>query len=291
MESEAQVESSPAPEAEVQAEEVMPESFNIFSDEPVQIADERPKEETSQKKSKQFLEKVRQDREARKQDIAFKQREAAIRAKEESLTSLMRSKNMLRDNPEEFLKSQGIDPMDYYRRWTEKMINDDGDVSIDTKVSDTQKELHALKLKMSQKEQAEKQAQMSAQQQQAYGTLIGEVESFAVSNEGYETIKGSCTARDIVNGMISHYRATGEELTIEEAFEKIESGLREREESFYKDPKIMEKLQRYNPEAMKITKSPGATLSSRFQQQPTRTDPEEMSYEEVREMFKGKLFT
>ena len=82
-----------------------------------------------------------------------------------------------------------------------------------------------------------------------------------------------------------------EEITIEEAFDKIETGLREREESFYKDPKIIEKLRRYNPEAMRTARGPQATLSARFKEQPTRTDPDDMSFEEIREHWKGKLFT
>ena len=91
--------------------------------------------------------------------------------------------------------------------------------------------------------------------------------------------------------MVTHYQQTGQEISIEEAFEKIETGLRERESSFYKDPKIIQKLQRYNPEAFKTARGPQATLSSRFQEQPTRTDPSDMSHDEIKDMFKGKLFT
>ena len=299
MEPEAQSESAPAEVAqethvqEVDQVEQVTESFNIFTEEsapssPPEGAEARGEEP---RKSKQFLEKVRQDKEARRQDIAIKQREAELRAKEESVHAMIQSQRLLKENPEEFLRSQGIDPVDYYHRWTEKMISPDGDVSIDTKVSDTKKELEALKRYMAQKNQAEQQAQASSQQQAAYGGLIGEVEHFASSNEGYETIKGTCTAKDIVNGMISHFKNTGEEITIEEAFDKIETGLREREESFYKDPKIIEKLRRYNPEAMRTARGPQATLSARFKEQPTRTDPDDMSFEEIREHWKGKLFT
>ena len=91
--------------------------------------------------------------------------------------------------------------------------------------------------------------------------------------------------------MVQHFKSTGEELTIEEAFEKIETGLRKREEDFYKDPKVIAKLQRYNPEAARTSRGPQATLSARFKEQPTRTDPTDMSYEEIRDHWKGKLFT
>ena len=290
-EAQASPEPAPAPESvsepQVSQEEV-PQNYNIFSDEPAQVADARPEEEAAPKKSKQFLEKIRNDKAARAQEIAFKQRAMQLEARERHVQGLANSREMLEKDPDQFLRSQGIDPMEYYRSWTERMIND-GNVSVESQVSNTQKELEALKNQMQQKEMQEQQQRAGAQQQAAYGQLIGEVEHFATSNEGYETIKGSCTARDIVNGMITHFKATGEELTIEEAFEKIESGLRSREESFYSDPKVVEKLRRYNPEAMRTARSPQATLSARYKEQPTRTDSEDLSLDEIRKKF--PLFT
>lgn len=279
--------SEPAIEPQVNQEEI-PQNFNIFSEEPAQIADARPEEEAAPKKSKQFLEKIRHDKNVRSQEIALKQRAMQIEAKERHVQALSNSRDMLEKDPDQFLRSQGIDPMEYYKNWTERMIND-GNVSVESQVSNTQKELEALKGQIQQKEMQERQQQAAGKQQAAYGQLIGEVENFATSSEGYETIKGSCTARDIVNGMITHFKATGEELTIEEAFEKIESGLRSREESFYKDPKIIEKLRTYNPEALRTARSPQATLSARFKEQPTRTDSDDLSLDEIRKRY--PLFT
>jgi hypothetical protein len=298
---ESTAESVPTPEpalespAEAQAvEPEMPESFNIFEEEPSQ-----PEPETHSandvvadqpRKSKQFLEKIKQDRELRNNEIQLKQREEALSLREQELKSLADAQKMLQDNPDEFLKSQGIDPMDYYRRWTERMISG-GEVSVETQMSDTQKELEALKQKMTQKEQADQNAKASAKQQAAYQQLIGNVEQFASSSDGYETIKGTCTAKDVVDGMITHFRKTGEEITVEEAFEKIEAGLREREEKYFSDPGVIEKLRKYNPEAFKNVKGPQATLSAKWKEQPTRKAPSEMTDDEIIEHWKGKLFT
>ena len=290
---EAQTESAPEAPAEPPPAEVTPESFNIFSEGPSpvqqvetgQVAEEKPK------KSKQFLENLKRDKELRQAAISLKQKQAQIAAKEEEVNALISAKENLRSNPEEFLRSQGIDPMQYYREWTERMINTDGQPSVESQLVSTQQEVDQLRNHIQTKEQKETEAAGNQQRMAAYNNLCSQVESYATSHDGYETIKESCTARDIVNGMVTHYKQTGEELTIEEAFEKIETGLREREESFYKDPKIVAKLQRYNPEAARTARGPQATLSAKWKEQPTRTDPEDMSYEEIRDHWKGKLFT
>lgn len=295
METEAQSapEATPETTVEVQQEvEQTPESFNIFSDEPSPALEENKAEPVDRpKKSKQFLENLKRDKQLRQQEIALKQRHQEIAQKEQELAMLAQSQKHLKENPDEFFKSQGIDPMEYYRTWTERLINTDGQPSLERQLENTKEQIEELRGKITSKEEQERQAAAQQRQITAYNKLCGEVESYASRNEGFEAIKETCTAKDIVNGMVQHYKTTGEELTIEEAFEKIESGLREREESFYKDPKIIEKLKRYNPEAIKTAKGPQATLSARFKEQPTRTDPDDMSYEEIRDYWKGKLFT
>ncbi len=306
METEAQ--SAPAPAAEptlgeisqqaseveqVQEAQQTPESFNIFSEEPSPAIAEgnRAEPDDRPKKSKQFLENLKRDKQLRQQEISLKQRHQEIAQKEQQLAQLQQSQQHLRDNPNEFFKSQGIDPMEYYRTWTERLVNTDGEPSLDNQLQKTKNELEELRGRINSKEEQEKQAKAAQVQTKAYSTLCNQVEQYASRSDGYETIKESCTAKDIVNGMVQHFKSTGEELTIEEAFEKIETGLRKREEDFYKDPKVIAKLQRYNPEASRTSRGPQATLSARFKEQPTRTDPTDMSYEEIRDHWKGKLFT
>ena len=304
METEAQ--SAPAAESTLgevsqQASEVeqvqealqTPESFNIFSEEPSPAIAEgnRAEPDDRPKKSKQFLENLKRDKQLRQQEISLKQRHQEIAQKEQQLAQLQQSQQHLKDNPNEFFKSQGIDPMEYYRTWTERLVNTDGEPSLDNQLQKTKNELEELRGRINSKEEQEKQAKAAQVQTKAYNTLCSQVEQYASRSDGYETIKESCTAKDIVNGMVQHFKSTGEELTIEEAFEKIETGLRKREEDFYKDPKVIAKLQRYNPEAARTSRGPQATLSARFKEQPTRTDPTDMSYEEIRDRWKGKLFT
>jgi len=296
MELEAQSESSPVEavqEINVEQPEQAPESYNIFSEEPGPVLPDNKASpvEDSPKKSKQFLENLKRDRQVRQQEIALKQRQQSLAQREQQVKSVIENNRSFKESPEEFMKSQGVDPMAFYKEWTERLLNTDGQPSVETQVEKQQRELAELKNKIQAREQNEVKAKQEQVQVQAFNNLCKDVEQYASSSDGYETIKDTCTAKDIVNGMVTHYRQTGEELTIEEAFEKIETGLRQREESFYKDPKILAKLQRYNPEASKTARGPQATLSARFKEQPTRTDPTDMSYEEIRDHWKGKLFT
>tara|TARA_R100000951_G_scaffold76179_2_gene64256 strand:- start:15517 stop:16428 length:912 start_codon:yes stop_codon:yes gene_type:complete len=294
-------ESIPAP-AEVAQEvtpsgdehlEQVPESFNIFTEEKTEDAPAESETKSESRKSKQFLDKIKRDKEVRQQEIQLKKRQASIAEKEKEVENLLKAKELLSSNPDEFLKSQGLDPMEFYRTWTEKIINSDGKPSIERQLSSTQEEIEALKNQIQNKEQAERMAMQTQKQTAIFNNLCAEVEQYATSSEGFETIKENCTAKDIVNGMVTHYRQTGEEITIEEAFEKIESGLRQREEKYFSDPKIMEKLRRHNPEAFKTVSGPQATLSAKWKEQPTRKTSDEMTDEELMEFWstKGKLFT
>jgi gas vesicle protein len=273
--------------------EQVPESFNIFTEESPSPSE--PSTESSEpgppRKSKQFLENLRRDKEVRRQEIELKQRQAELDAREAQVKQFADIKQQLEGNPEEFLRSQGIDPMQYYRQWTERMIDEGASDTVESKMTSTQKELADLKQYIASKEKAAAKAKEDQVRGQAYTNLCGEIEKFATNSDGYEIIKETCTAADIANGMVAHFQKTGEELTLEEAFEKIETGLREREESFYGDPKVLEKLQRYNPEAFQKVKGPRATLSAKWKEQPTRKSPEDMTDDEIMDHWKGKLFT
>jgi len=298
MSEEAQVEAAPAPAPPPEAaessseQEAAPESYNIFSAEPsaaALAAVPTPVEEP--KKSKQFLDNLKRDKEIRGQNIALKRRQAALEEREREVQSMVEAKAKMNEDPSEFLRSQGIDPVDYYRKWTEKIISDETGPTIESQVSSNQKELNELKQRIAEKERGEADARRNASQSAAYGTLCGNIEEYARGSDGHSIIKETCTAQDVANGMIQHYKETGEEITVEEAFEKIETGLREREEQFYSDPKVVNKIQRYNPAAFKRAKGPQATLSAKWKEQPTRKSPDDMTDDEIMDHWKGKLFT
>jgi|7_EtaG_2_1085326.scaffolds.fasta_scaffold06452_2 hypothetical protein len=284
-------ESSPEPAHE--AEPSQPESYNIYSEEPSPIMEPTQAEPVQERmKSKEFLENVRRDKELRKREIGLKEQENSIRAQREEFEKFQAAKKLMEENPSEFFRSQGMDPMGVYKDWTHRMIQGDNpSLSPEQQIGKNSKEVEALKAEIARRDQAAQENAKKAQSNRAYQSLVGEVEQFATSSEGFEHIKESCSAQDVVNGMITYYRQTGEQLEIKEAFEKIEAGLRKREEEFYQDPKVLARLEKYYPGATKRVKGSQATLSSRWREQTTRTESDDMSLEDLKEMYKGKLFT
>ena len=285
--------SPPAPEAPATPSEAQPsepESFNIFSEEPSPIQAEAPKEPGPPPKSKEFLANLRRDKELRSKEIQMKQREQQLSQKEQQLGQLREARQKLEENPEESLRSQGIDPAEYYQNWTQRQIYGD-QVPVEQQVGKTQKELDELKAELAKRDAAARQHAEDSRSKAAFGTLITEVEDFATGSEQYQLVKDACSAQDVVQGMVAYYRKTGENITIEEAFSKIEDGLRKREEEFYSSESAAQKFRQYNPGAVTGNRGRSATMSSAWQQQPTRKDAEDLSFEEIREMYKGKLFT
>jgi len=279
---------APATPSEAQPSE--PESFNIFSEEASPIQAGAPKEPGPPPKSKEFLANLRRDKELRSKEIQMKQREQHLSQKEQQLGQLRNARQKLEENPEEFLRSQGIDPAEYYQKWTQRQIYGD-QVPVEQQVGKTQKELDELKAELGRRDTAARQHAEDSRSKAAFGTLITEVEDFATGSEQYQLVKDACSAQDVVQGMVAYYRKTGENITIEEAFSKIEDGLRKREEEFYSSESAAQKFRQYNPGAGAGNRGRSATMSSAWQQQPTRKDAEDLSYEEIREMYKGKLFT
>ena len=279
---------APATPSEAQPSE--PESFNIFSEEASPIQAGAPKEPGPPPKSKEFLANLRRDKELRSKEIQMKQREQHLSQKEQQLGQLRNARKKLEENPEEFLRSQGIDPAEYYQKWTQRQIYGD-QVPVEQQVGKTQKELDELKAELGRRDAAARQNAEDGRSKAAFGTLITEVEDFATDSEQYQLVKDACSAQDVVQGMVAYYRKTGENITIEEAFSKIEDGLRKREEEFYSSESAAQKFRQYNPGADTRNRGRGATMSSAWQQQPTRKDAEDLSFEEIREMYKGKLFT
>ena len=108
--------------------------------------------------------------------------------------------------------------------------------------------------------------------------------------EKYPHVTNSVSPQELAQGMGEHWRNTGEQLTIDEACQRLEATLDKQERDFFNNPKNIEKFQKYHPGiASKQVKGPQATLSSRFKEQPTRRESEEMSLEEIKARF--PLFT
>ena len=298
---------TPAPElAQVEAtpqaspEPEMPESFGIFGDEPPQelpSVEAAPggtdQTEPSQEKRKEFLEKVRKDRQRRAHEIQLKKQQLEFKKQADQLKRLQSQQEMLRSDPNKFLREQGIDPLTFQKNLAQSALGAAIQENDSSKIEKTQMELAKLKAELAKRDE---QAQLKAQkdkQQVAVSRFVSTIDEFREGNkESYPLVTESLSAQEIAQGMGEHYRDTGEQLSVEEAFSKLEQALKKNEESFYNDPRIIEKFQSYHPSlASQQVKGPQATLSSKWNEQPTRTSAEDMTFDEIREMYKGKLFT
>ena len=283
----------PAPEAPV--EPVMPETFHIFSDEPAAPPGEAAAEPKEERRSKAFLDKVRADKERRAQEIEFKRREQELNARSSEYEQTTEQLAMLREDPTSFLASQGINPLEFQRMLAEQALSPGGkhSMSHEDRLSQTQMEVAKLQAELVNRDEVAKEVEETRSQQTLVNRFVSDVDKYGVQHgEQFPLVKEQMTPRDVAEGMSVYYQETGEELSIEEAFERIEAGLRTHEEKFYNNPSVVEKFQRYHPQAaQRSVKGPQATLSSKWATQPTRKDPNDMSFEEIREMYKGKLFT
>ena len=290
----AQVESAPV------AEPQTPESFGIFTDDPTPEAavvngspENQDQTEPSKEKQKAFLDKVRRDRQKRAHEIEIKKREMKLREQNNQLERLQNQQEMLRSDPNKCLRAQGIDPLNFQKQLAENALGSAIQENDSSKIEKTQMELAKLKTELAERDKREQLKSQKEKQQTAINKFVSTISEFQKGNtESYPLVSESLSPQEIAQGMGEHYRDTGEQLTVEAAFSKLESALKKNEESFYNDPKIVEKFQRYHPSiANQQVKGPQATLSSKWNKQPTRTAAEDMSFEQIREMYKGKLFT
>lgn len=286
---------SESPAAAPAAEEIsMPESFNIFSDEPAPHPVQEPQssepqqEPPREREGQQFLNKVKNDRARRAEEIAYKQKQQALDKQTKIVQQQMAQLQTIKTNPGEFLKSQGIDPLEFQRKLAEHALH--GGPSPEERLDRTQMELAKLKQAIAQKEQNEHKRQLAHQQEIAVRNFVSNIDQFKAQNENrFPLVMEKMQATEIAEGMAALYKQTGEQLTIEEACKRLEAGLKKHEEDFYSDPRNREKFQQYSG-ATKSVKGPQATMSSGWNEQPTRTGlSEELSQEEILKRF--PLFT
>ena len=284
---------APAPAAE---EAPAPESYNIFSDEPANLSPEglepaAPEQgPPREREGEQFLNRMKEDRQRRSQEISIKQKEQALAHQTRIVQQQMAEIETLRTDPNEFLQKAGIDPLDFQRKLAEHALH--GGPSPEERLDRTQMELAKLKQAIAQKEQQQQKQQLIGQQEAAVKGFVSNIDQFRSQNENrFPLVTSQMQATEIAEGMAALYKQTGQQITIEEACVRLEAGLKKHEESFYNDPKNREKFQQYSG-ATKSVRGPQATMSSGWKAQPTRTDPgNELSFDEIKKMYVGKLFT
>ena len=288
-----QSEATPAPIAAAE-EAPSPESFNLFSDDPSPVLENeaQPSEEPgppTERQGQQFLNRVREDKERRTQEISFKQKEKALAHQTKIVQQQMAEIQTLKTDPNEFLKKAGIDPLDFQRKLAEHALH--GGPTSEERLDRTQLELAKLKQAIAQNEQKQQRQQLIGKQEAAVKGFVSNIDNFKSQNETkFPLVSEQMQATEIAEGMAALYKQTGEQITVEEACTRLEAGLKKHEESFYNNPRNLQKFEQYS-EAKGNVRRPPATMSSGWKEQPTRTEPKDMSFEEIREMYKGKLFT
>ena len=269
---------SPSPEvAQETVEAATPESFNIFETAPAteepsaELSEDSPAPEEKPSKRKDFLEKMRRDRERRASEIELKKRDIALRNQNQELESLKKQQELLKQSPQQFLKSKGIDPLDFQRRLAEDALSSAIESNDTNAISQTQMEIAKLKDELRKRDDREKQRRQDQQRQAAISKFVSDIkQSYANSSEKYPHVTSSVSPQELAQGMGEHWRNTGEQLTIDEACQRLEATLDKQERDFFNNPKNIEKFQKYHPGiASKQVKGPQATLSSRFKEQPT----------------------
>ena len=288
-------------EATLEGSEELP-NFDIYSDDSSEEAEtaapapevakavetqEAPKEDTS------WSARVKKDRKLRKREIEFKKREQEIAQREQSVTSLEGAKDAILKDPNAFFKSQGIDPLDFYSDWTNRLATGQNKASADVRLSATEEELRNLKAELAKRDKANVEASAKSEQNRALNVYYGKIKTFMASTDDYPLTKEQCTVQDIAQGIGEYYQKTGIELGFDEAFKLVEKGLGEKENNIFNDPSIIAKFKKYHgiDASKKSGKRSRVTLSNNLETQPTKTPAEDMTDDEIYEFWKGKLFT
>jgi len=278
--------------------EEMP-NFSIYSDKPgEEVAPGASAEEPVEEKkevSESWSAKIRKDRVQRQKEIELKKKEHEISEREQQLLSKEDVRKAFVSNPEEFLKAQGIDPIDFYSDWTSRLANGVNEVGSDLRISETERELRTLKEELQRRDQERAQERVQREQQKEIGEYYSKIDTFMESDTAkeYPLTVQQCSTQDVAQGIAAYYQKTGVELGFKEAFEKIEKGLKDKENNIFNDPKVIAKFKEYH--GLDASNSKGKrsrlTLSNNLQTQPTKTPAEDMSDDEIYDFWKGKLFT
>jgi len=266
--------------------------FNLFGDDIEEPAVVEEKKEEPQKKQDTWSSKVKKDRQQRKKEIELKRREQEIASKEVVASSSDELRDKFLKNPEEFLTSQGIDPMEFFSDWTNRISTGINAPSDETRLSQTEQQVKQLREELQKRDRELVDSATAKQQEEAIKEYYSKVDDFMRSTEDYPLTKEQCSAEDIAQGIAAYHQKTGIELSFPEAAKMIEDGLVEKENTIFNDPSIIAKFKRYHGlDASNKGRRSQVTLSNTLQTQPTKTPAEDMSDDEIHEFWKGKLFT
>ena len=260
------------------------------------VTTEEATEEAKEEKPKPddgWSARVKKDRSQRKREIELKKREQELSQKERLVSNDQQLRDSFMSNPEKFLESQGVDPMEFFADWTNRISTGINSPDENTRLSSTERQVKELKQELIRRDQERLQNATAAQQQDAINGYYSQIDGFIKSTEDYPLTKEQCTAPDIAQGIAAYYQKTGVELGFDEACKMIEDGLGEKETNIFNDPAIIAKFKKYH--GLDASNNRGRrshlTLSNNLETQPTKTPAEDMTDDEIHEFWKGKLFT
>ena len=299
---ETQVAEEAAPAEVFDGEGEMP-NFNIYSaEEPEQEEAVEAKEEPAGEEAKEepkkadasWSSKIKKDRDQNKREIELKKREQEIANRESRIVGAEELRGRFIKDPEGFLKEQGIDPIDFYADWTNRLARGTNEVGSDLRLSENERELKELKEELKRRDNQRLREHADRQQEQEIQKFYSKIEDYMGSTdaEKYPLTTEQCTAQDIAQGIGAYYQQTGIELSFDEAFQKVEEGLRSKEDEIFNDPKVIAKFKKLHglDASVKKGKRSHLTLSNSLEAQPTKTPTEDMTDEEIHDYWKGKLF-
>ena len=104
----------------IDPEPEMPD-FNLFGDDVEASVPAEAKADEPEKKEDTWSARVKKDRQQRKKEIEIKRREQELSVKEAGLTSSNELREAFLKDPEGFLANQGIDPMEFFSDWTNRI--------------------------------------------------------------------------------------------------------------------------------------------------------------------------
>ena len=270
--------------------------FNIYEEEEAkeEVAKVAPGEDKKEDPKKDtWSARVKKDREHRRQDIEFKKREQNLIERESRAKQMEGSREQLLADPNGFLQAQGIDPLDFYSDWTDRIVSGKNEPSEKIRLSSTEKQIKDLREELARRDRASAESQEAEHRKNLLSDYHGKIDSFREETNDYPLTKEQCTSQDVAEGIGAYYQRTGIELGFDEAFKMIEDGLREKEDNIFNDPAVIAKFRKYHglDASNKKGKRSHLTLSNNLQTQPTKTPAEDMSDDEIHEFWKGKLFT
>jgi hypothetical protein len=143
------------------------------------VTTEEATEEAKEEKPKPddgWSARVKKDRSQRKREIELKKREQELSQKERLVSNDQQLRDSFMSNPEKFLESQGVDPMEFFADWTNRISTGINSPDENTRLSSTERQVKELKQELIRRDQERLQNATAAQQQDAINGYYSQID-------------------------------------------------------------------------------------------------------------------